>query len=125
MRNLLYQSFCSTLIMLVLPILSAAQLVAGFTANGKNVSNGDTLHVCTGNSVGYFATATGVNSIIWNFDNGTSTTQNGFGPFNINYPKAGLYKTIQNVTSASNKKDSMQVNVKVSDKDPNLKAGFN
>jgi gliding motility-associated-like protein len=124
MRNCLYPNFCIALLILALPLCSSAQLVAGFTANGKNVGYGDTLHVCTGNSISYFSVATGVNSITWKFDNGTSTTQNGFGPFEINYPKAGLYKTIQNVTSASNKKDSMQVFVKVSDKDLNLKAGF-
>ncbi|MEP6465901.1 MAG: PKD domain-containing protein [Parafilimonas sp.] len=104
------------------PFICLSQPKAGFTANGKSIRYGDTIKVCTGNSISYASTAINFSSLLYTFTIGSSTQSNNYNPV-ILYDKAG-FGTTKQVVSDGNTSDSILAYVKVSDKDPNLTSSF-
>jgi PKD repeat protein len=118
---------CVLLIVLLLTAFlqkSNAQVVAGIMANGKIISQGDTVSVCKGSSIRYESAASGSLIINWRFQSGTPNTANGIGPFNVTYNTTGYDTTFQKVDGTSGFADSMFIIVRVSDVKPSAQFSF-
>src|ERR1700753_2251583 len=78
-----------------------AQVVAGIAANGRIISQGDTVNVCQGNAITFQSVAQGSINITWRFQQGSATVGNGLGPFPITYNVAGFDTVFQKITDGN------------------------
>src|SRR5688572_18584263 len=108
---------------LTLCFASHAQVVAGISANGRAMVNGDTINICRGSSILYESTAQGSLIINWRFNNGLPSTMSGAGPFSVTYNTNGLDTTFQTVGTGAFA-DSMFIIVRVDDVQTNVGFDF-
>ncbi len=114
---------CHKIILLILLLVCTGNVAkaivkAGISANGKNLSKGDTVKVCKGSSIIFVSNAQGVtdDSIRWTFQNGTPPTYIGAST-SVSYSNNGVNKVTQRVSNEI-QKDSLIVYVAVSDATP-------
>jgi PKD repeat protein len=114
------RQYCRRLLILSI-IIFCTQLsfgqVAGFTANGQAIAEGDTLRICRTSTVNYLSAATGFTTISWKFHLGTPATSNIVTPPAIVYNTNGIDSTIQ-VISDGVTNDTFFIIVKVTDVKP-------
>lgn len=122
MKHFQYFLFIQVLLLFLCTTVNA-QLKAGITANGTKMSQGVTLKVCMGNSVLFETSATGYTSVSWRFKNGVPSTA-VVPTVYVQFNTAGTDTVFQTVTGINGTSVRTYILVKVSEKDPGLKADF-